>query len=128
MYRMSSKSDLLNEFETLLKNSKEITQVNRIENYFEVFFGDEKIPCDLSIKALTGIEFGNFESFLKFKAGPIKNKHFAFQILRAKTLENLAKKIDDYYIESFEKGIKNVKKGFQKDTGIRSEDAETTRE
>ncbi len=45
---------------------------------------------------------------MKFKAGPIKNKHFAFQILRAKTLENLAKKIDDYYIESFEKGIKKV--------------------
>lgn len=125
---MSSKSDLLSEFETILKNSKVITQVNRMEDHFEVFFGDEKIPCDLSIKAITDKEFANFESFLKFKAGPIKNQHFAIQILSAKTLENLAKQIDDYCIVSFEKGIKNVKKGFQLDTGINSEDAETTRE
>ncbi len=123
---MSSNSSFVDKFEEILKNSKLIIQVNRIEDNFEVFFGDEKIPCDLGIKEIPEISFADYESFLKFKAGPDSDHHFAIQILRGKTLEGLVKQIEDEYIKSFEGGIKKVKQGFQKDSATSAEDAETT--
>ena len=123
---MASNSSFVDEFEAILKKSELITQVNRIGDDFEVFFGDEKIPCDLGIKEITAFSFVNYESFLKFKAGPDPDHHFAMQFLRGKTLEDLVKQIEDEYIKSFQSGISKVKQGFQKDSGTSAEEAETT--
>ena len=125
---MSSNSNLLDEFEELLKNSELIVHVNRIEDYFEVFFGDERIPCELGVKEIPEIEFADYESFLKFKAGPDTDHHFAMQFLRGKTLAGLIKQIEDEYTKSFQGGIEEVKKGFQKDFGTSAEEAETTKD
>ena len=123
---MASNSSFVDEFEALLKKSKLITQVNRIEDNFEVFFGDEKIPCDLGIKEIPEIKFADYESFLKFKAGSDPKHYFAMQFLRGKTLQHLVKQIEEEYIKSFQSGISKVKQGFQKDSGVSAEDAETT--
>jgi len=123
---MATNSSIVDEFEEILKKSGLITQVNRIEDHFEVFFDKEMIPCTLSIKKIEGIEFANYESFMKFKAGPDPKHHVAFQILRGKTLEHILKQIEEYYLESFKKGIESVKRGFEKDFGVKAEDAETT--
>ncbi|NIU02466.1 MAG: hypothetical protein GWN01_16665 [Nitrosopumilaceae archaeon] len=118
--------NLLDEFELELKKSNLISHVNRIGDQFEVFFEEQNIPCVLGVNTLENVEFANFESFLQFKAGSDPNHHFAMQILRAKTLSNLVKQIEEQYTEKFAKGIDDVKKGFQKDTGIRAEDVETS--
>jgi len=123
---MTSNSSFVDEFEAILKKSELITQVNRIGDDFEVFFGDEKIPCDLGIKEITAFSFVNYESFLKFKAGPDPDHHFTMQFLRGKTLEHILEQIEKYYLESFKKGIQSVKRGFEKDFGVKAEDAETT--
>jgi len=123
---MASNSSFVDKFEEILKNSELITQVNRIENNFELFFEEERIPCTLSINEIPENKFANYQSFMKFKAGPDPKHHVALQILRGKTLEHLLEQIEKYYLESFKKGIQSVKRGFEKDFGISPEDAETT--
>ncbi len=116
--RMSDEQKkLMDEIEVLLKNDDLVTSISRVDNYFEMFMENEKIPIRTHVKFLENYnpEIGRYESFMQYKVGHDPQHHFSLNILHGQTLADLALEMIDNYLENMKGTLGEVRNGFKKD-------------
>ena len=110
---------LMDDVEKLLKNEKLVTSISRIDNYWEMFMEDEKIPIKTQVKILENYNpaIGKYESFMQYKVGYDPQHHFSMNFLRAQTPKELVREMIDNYVKNMKGTLGKVRNGFKSDIG-----------
>ncbi len=119
MHMSDEHEKLMDEVEELLKNENLVTSISRVDNYWEMFMEDEKIPIKTRVKIYENYnpELDKYESFMQYKVGYDPEHHFSMNFLRAQTPVELVQKMMGNYVENMKGTLGKVRNGFKRDIG-----------